>query len=81
MNLFNWVHSLSIKPQFSYGELVMPDGSVISGQHRWNNYTNELEFLLWKTGEHNHKVNYWHRMGYGWSNHFVSFKRGGNYGL
>tara|TARA_B110000093_G_C12874745_1_gene369280 strand:- start:660 stop:842 length:183 start_codon:yes stop_codon:yes gene_type:complete len=34
----------------------------------------DAEFVLWKAGEHGHKVDYWHRMGDGWG---LQFKHGG----
>jgi hypothetical protein len=40
--------------------------------YRLNTKTKMCEFILWRAGEHNHKVDYWHSMGIGWEQSFVA---------
>ena len=43
-----------------------------SGKYRLNTKTNDVEFELWKAGEHGYKKPYWHRLGDGWRCLFVA---------
>jgi hypothetical protein len=42
------------------------------GKYRLNTKSGDVEFELWKAGEHGHKVPFWHRMGDGWKERFIA---------
>ena len=57
------------RKKYTYGRIINDDGSV-RHKARINHKTGDVEFLLWKKGEHGHDVDFWHRMGNGWINKF-----------
>lgn len=70
MNLINKIHSLFIRPQFIYGDIIQ-SGKIRSGKYRINNYTGDVEFVLGR----DEKYEKWHRMDQSWKVSFVPFSR------
>lgn len=59
-----WLKRLFTKHKYEYGEIR---GKV----SRRNLKNGEVQFILWRAGEHGHKDHYWHRYD---PTHWVHFK-------
>ena len=70
--MIKWlIKKIKKNPIYTYGYIVEPCGKK-RNVSRKNNITGDVEFVLWKAGEQGHKKDYWHKMGLGWSDWFVS---------
>ena len=50
----------AIKAMFQKYEYGSREGK--DGVYRRNLKTGEIQFILWKAGQHNHNVEFWHRI-------------------
>ncbi|AHK11731.1 hypothetical protein S144_17 [Shewanella sp. phage 1/44] len=48
---------------YQYGWVHLPYGRKVRGRVNLNK--GQLEFVLWKAGKNNHRVNYWYQCGLG----------------
>jgi len=62
--MIEFIKRLLHEQKYEYGEIR---GKV----SRRNIKTGEVQFILWREGEHKHKAHYWHRYD---PTHWVNFK-------
>lgn len=56
--------------KYTYGKVVKPDGDFTHA--RRNNFTGEVQFILWRAGEQGHEKDYWHQFDKYWWRFFQS---------
>lgn len=63
--------------KWEYGQLQMPDGTKLSclPARRLKIDKNKVQIKLWEAGQHGHKRDYWHDVGYGKEKYFTINKR------
>lgn len=69
IRLREWKH----RRQYVYGRVFRPEDGHSRENVRLNKRTGRVEFVLWNAGEHGHKQDYWHEMGYGFELYFQAY--------
>lgn len=58
---------------YTYGQIIEPNGNIRNGQYRFNKDKNNVEFILWREGHNGREKDHWNEMGLGWKDWFVPF--------